>query len=306
MLLIPHCYALSESFGLPQLSHASLRWMTKHLDRFWAQKVFASLPLPQMNKCSEDVIDQLTADTVMEMLFKLDKVKNQLPPGQTSWAEPVKQLVARTQEKVLDYSIRRFKAIITLAGFEEKYLMGMGWKRDIVELLFNKMLSDVSLEHWPTFLQTTQEMLARESASEWNADACAVFKDSYSRCYNMVVANASLIVGTAAWNTMSKDLQVQIKKDAVVVDVRQRQREKPVLSSSQRPKSSSVKKTFNHHMRSHALSSSASSTSSGTTQTFGRGREEGNRSRVQGQRQTDVTHDRRGMRHVPAARTKSK
>eukprot|EP00057_Strongylocentrotus_purpuratus_P003919 XP_003727655.1 PREDICTED: uncharacterized protein LOC100893517 [Strongylocentrotus purpuratus] len=272
--LVPHCYALSESFGLPDLSQMCLRWMSKNMDRFWVQKTFSNLPPEMHEKCSKDVMEILNGKNAIEVLFQLDKIKLSLPLGQSSWAEPAKEITSKTWKQVLQFAANYFHNILDGPMFEDKYLKGMGWKKDVMEPLFRKVVAGLSLGNADLNFRAVWRLYKRERTDkekeegktpeeEWNPDAYTAFGGFYDKIYNYVVSNASYIVNTEIFKQLPEDLQKQIRKDAVYVDTgMSKTLKKPVLSSSQRPKSAQVRRTLSHPIRASSPASSTSSASS--------------------------------------------
>ncbi|XP_041482253.1 uncharacterized protein LOC121429311 isoform X2 [Lytechinus variegatus] len=305
--LIPHCYALCESYGLPDLSLTCLRWMSKNLDRFWIQKTFSALPTEMLEKCSKDVVDSLNFKSVIEVLFQLDKLRLGLPQGQSSWAEPVKDITSKTRKQVLQFAANKFYVILRDGStFENKYLKGMGWKKDVMEPLFRTVVSGLSLENADLNFQAVWRLYKRERTEEkeqgktpeeeWNQDAYVAVGGLYEKLYNYVVSNASYIIHTEGFKQLPDDLQKQIRKDAVYVDEGlSKTTKKPVLSSSQRPKSAQVRRTLSHPLRAPSPASSTSSASStGSAPSSSRSRGGGTRST-----RGAVTGSSRGARNPP-------
>nr|XP_054769723.1 BTB/POZ domain-containing protein 8-like [Lytechinus pictus] len=306
--LIPHCYAVSESYGLPDLSLSCLRWMSKNLDRFWVQKTFSALPTEMLEKCSKDVVESLNFKSVIEVLFQLDKLRLGLPQGQSSWAEPVKDITSKTRKQVLRFAANKFYVILGDGStFEDKYLKGMGWKKDVMEPLFRTVVAALSLENADLNFQAVWRLYKRERTEkekeqgkipeeEWNQDAYVAVGGLYEKLYNYAVSNASYIIHTEGFKQLPDDLQKQIRKDAVYVDEGlSKTTKKPVLSSSQRPKSAQVRRTLSHPLRASSPASSTSSASStGSAPSSSRSRGGGTRST-----RGVVTGSSRGARNAP-------
>lgn len=60
------CFPLCAVYGLDDLYHKCIKWITKHFTKVWPTKAFATLPTDLLDKCLQHHTVNLTVDNVVE------------------------------------------------------------------------------------------------------------------------------------------------------------------------------------------------------------------------------------------------
>lgn len=63
------CFPLSAVYGLDDLYHKCVKWITKHFSKVWPTKAFATLPTDLLDKCYQHHTVNLTIDNVVETVY---------------------------------------------------------------------------------------------------------------------------------------------------------------------------------------------------------------------------------------------
>ncbi|XP_022099107.1 uncharacterized protein LOC110983836 [Acanthaster planci] len=236
---IPECLLLISNIDLSNLTDDIFSWQVQFLDRTWSQKAFATLPQDLLVRCRDFAVRSLSRKSAVGLLLQIDKLVCNLP--HVSWTKVIRSAALHLQDACIKFIAMNFMGIVEEDSFLS-LLEGMNWKKDIVEPVFDCVISSLTrdLANF-TFLalHSLQITLTDDfDKGKWNQDAVAMVHKLYSQCYNYMVSNVNLVVRAGGWNRLPEDLRERIKKEGMFVESHWKApARRPVLSSSLKGKS---------------------------------------------------------------------
>ncbi|KAF9804922.1 hypothetical protein SFRURICE_007825 [Spodoptera frugiperda] len=87
------CFPLSAVYGLDDLYHKCVKWITKHFTKVWPTKAFATLPTDLLDKCFQHHTVNLTVDNVVDTVYGCGITTASLQ--NSKWAESVARMCRR-------------------------------------------------------------------------------------------------------------------------------------------------------------------------------------------------------------------
>jgi hypothetical protein len=125
------CLPLAAAYGLDEIYHKSLRWITKYFVRIWPSKAFANLPRELVDKCYlQHVVHMVSTshlicstleihyfclrqsvDNVLDTVMSCDRLLATLPS--VRWAEAVYALTSQLLDACVTYMADHFSSVLT-------------------------------------------------------------------------------------------------------------------------------------------------------------------------------------------------
>ncbi|CAG4984857.1 unnamed protein product [Parnassius apollo] len=87
------CFPLTSAYGLDDLYHKCLRWITKYFTKVWPTKAFATLPKVLLEKCYQEQITNFNPETFIDIVYGCGIIVASLQNSR--WAENVAYLCKR-------------------------------------------------------------------------------------------------------------------------------------------------------------------------------------------------------------------
>ncbi|XP_026727969.1 uncharacterized protein LOC113494042 isoform X2 [Trichoplusia ni] len=87
------CFPLSSVYGLDDLYHKCLKWITKNFSKVWPTKAFATLPTDLLDKCYQHHIVNLAIDNVIDTVYGCGITMSSLQNSR--WSESVARMCRR-------------------------------------------------------------------------------------------------------------------------------------------------------------------------------------------------------------------
>ena len=112
---VPEVLPLAAAHGLDELYRRCLQWLTQHYERCWPTKSFASLPRELREKCLQQHLVHMTADSVLETSLACDRFLAAVP--QQRWSESVVQLGLQLAEACQMYLRQHLVGVLTSPTF---------------------------------------------------------------------------------------------------------------------------------------------------------------------------------------------
>ncbi|CAB3225329.1 unnamed protein product [Arctia plantaginis] len=103
------CFPLSSVYGLDDLYHKCLKWITKHFSKVWPTKAFATLPTDLLDKCYQNHIVNLTVDNLVETVYGCGITASSL--HNSRWAESVARMCRRLINAAAHFAAPRLVAV---------------------------------------------------------------------------------------------------------------------------------------------------------------------------------------------------
>ncbi|XP_072014691.1 BTB/POZ domain-containing protein 8-like [Amphiura filiformis] len=235
---VPEAIILSYSYRMTELYESAVRWVLKYLDRAWSQRNFAGMPAEVIHQCSEFAVTELSHETAVTMTIQVDKLVQSLP--RVKWSVPVHKEAQWLLDACIQYIAIHFLLIVQHQNFE-MLLVGLGWNKDLLESLFDRIVHSLSEDTAIPAYLAVNRLRQKASLDDWNQDALELVNRLVEMCHNYMVKNVNYLANTRM-ESYSEELQKKIKDDAVFVDEDMKAlARRPVLSSSQKPRSSSAR-----------------------------------------------------------------
>ncbi|XP_075990507.1 uncharacterized protein LOC142986120 isoform X2 [Anticarsia gemmatalis] len=103
------CFPLSSVYGLDDLYHKCLKWITRHFSKVWPTKAFATLPTDLLDKCYQNHIVNLTIDNLVETVYGCGITASSLQNSR--WAESVARMCRRLVNAAAHFAAPRLVAV---------------------------------------------------------------------------------------------------------------------------------------------------------------------------------------------------
>ncbi|CAH0578135.1 unnamed protein product [Chrysodeixis includens] len=87
------CFPLSSVYGLDDLYHKCLKWITKNFSKVWPTKAFATLPTDLLDKCYQHHIVNLAIENVIDTVYGCGITMSSLQSSR--WSESVAKMCRR-------------------------------------------------------------------------------------------------------------------------------------------------------------------------------------------------------------------
>ncbi|KAH9627988.1 hypothetical protein HF086_017963 [Spodoptera exigua] len=87
------CFPLSAVYGLDDLYHKCIKWITKYFTKVWPTKAFATLPTDLLDKCFQHHTVNLTVDNVVDTVYGCGITTASLQ--NSKWSEAVARMCRR-------------------------------------------------------------------------------------------------------------------------------------------------------------------------------------------------------------------
>lgn len=104
------CFPLSSVYGLDDLYHKCLKWITKHFSKVWPTKAFATLPSDLLDKCYQHHIINLSVDNLVETVYGCGITASSL--HNSRWAESVARMCRRLVNAAAHFAASRLVAVL--------------------------------------------------------------------------------------------------------------------------------------------------------------------------------------------------
>ncbi|XP_065332175.1 uncharacterized protein LOC135934391 isoform X2 [Cloeon dipterum] len=105
------CLPLAAAYGLDEIYHKSLKWITKYFVRIWPSKAFANLPRELVDKCYLQHVVHMSVDNVLDTVMSCDRLLATLPS--VRWAEAVYALTSQLLDACVTYMADHFSSVLT-------------------------------------------------------------------------------------------------------------------------------------------------------------------------------------------------
>ncbi|CAB3380964.1 Hypothetical predicted protein [Cloeon dipterum] len=109
------CLPLAAAYGLDEIYHKSLKWITKYFVRIWPSKAFANLPRELVDKCYLQHVVHMSVDNVLDTVMSCDRLLATLPS--VRWAEAVYALTSQLLDACVTYMADHFSSVLTSDRF---------------------------------------------------------------------------------------------------------------------------------------------------------------------------------------------
>ncbi|KAJ8737163.1 hypothetical protein PYW07_000434 [Mythimna separata] len=103
------CFPLSSVYGLDDLHHKCLKWITKHFSKVWPTKAFATLPTDLLDKCYQHHIVNLTIENVAETVYGCGIAAASLQNSR--WSEGVARMCRRLINVAAHFAARKLTLV---------------------------------------------------------------------------------------------------------------------------------------------------------------------------------------------------
>ncbi|XP_047040459.1 uncharacterized protein LOC124644868 isoform X1 [Helicoverpa zea] len=103
------CFPLCAVYGLDDLYHKCIKWITKHFTKVWPTKAFATLPTDLLDKCLQHHTVNLTVDNVVETVYGCGITAASLQNSR--WAESVARLCRRLISSAAHFASNKLTAV---------------------------------------------------------------------------------------------------------------------------------------------------------------------------------------------------
>ncbi|KAM3968508.1 LOW QUALITY PROTEIN: uncharacterized protein ACR2FA_010935 [Aphomia sociella] len=105
------CLLLSALYGLDDLCHKCLRWITKHFSKVWPTKAFAALPADLSERCYQQHIINMTVDNVVDTIYGCGIIIISLQTNSRG-ADVVERLCRRLMNASADFIAPRVDSVV--------------------------------------------------------------------------------------------------------------------------------------------------------------------------------------------------
>uniref|UniRef100_A0A2A4JFV1 BTB domain-containing protein n=1 Tax=Heliothis virescens TaxID=7102 RepID=A0A2A4JFV1_HELVI len=103
------CFPLCAVYGLDDLYHKCIKWITKYFTKVWPTKAFATLPTDLLDKCLQHHIVNLSLDNVVETVYGCGITAASLQNSR--WAESVARLCRRLISAAAHFACNKLTAV---------------------------------------------------------------------------------------------------------------------------------------------------------------------------------------------------
>uniref|UniRef100_A0A8D2MM66 BTB/POZ domain-containing protein 8 n=1 Tax=Zonotrichia albicollis TaxID=44394 RepID=A0A8D2MM66_ZONAL len=231
------CMAIAHSLGVENLYAACMKWVGKHFARCFSEKSFANLPTELQNNCLVMLINSLNHKNAALRLMESDRLINSLP--RVKWTERAVALAARLHEECVTFIVANFLHIVQSEGFSVLLqAQAMSSKPDLLELIFNAIEKSINNEN-SCFLLVAVDILLESANVEEMGFTCKI-QALRDKLWVFLVQSFYAVRHTEGWKLMRPDHQQKIQAAAFDKGDDRRLGKKPVFTSSQLNKSTSV------------------------------------------------------------------
>uniref|UniRef100_A0A8C9UGP0 BTB/POZ domain-containing protein 8 n=1 Tax=Serinus canaria TaxID=9135 RepID=A0A8C9UGP0_SERCA len=231
------CMAIAHSLGVENLYAACIKWVGKHFARCFSEKSFANLPTELQNNCLVMLINSLNHKNAASRLMESDRLINSLPP--VKWTETAVALAARLHEECVTFIVANFLHIVQSEGFSVLLqAQAMSSKPDLLELIFNAIEKSINNEN-SCFLLVAVDMLLDSANVKEMGFTCKI-QALRDKLWVFLVQSFYAVRHTEGWKLMRPDHQQKIQAAAFDKGDDRRLGKKPVFTSSQLNKTTSV------------------------------------------------------------------
>ncbi|XP_059488035.1 uncharacterized protein LOC132203891 isoform X2 [Neocloeon triangulifer] len=105
------CLPLAAAYGLDEIYHKSLKWITKYFVRIWPSKAFANLPRELVDKCYLQHVVHMSVDNVLDTVMSCDRLLATLPS--VRWAEAVYALTSQLLDACVTFMAEHFSSVLS-------------------------------------------------------------------------------------------------------------------------------------------------------------------------------------------------
>ncbi|XP_071292403.1 BTB/POZ domain-containing protein 8 [Agelaius tricolor] len=231
------CMAIAHSLGVENLYAACMKWVGKHFARCFSEKSFANLPTDLQNNCLVTLINSLNHKNAALRLMESDRLINSLP--RVKWTETAVALAARLHEECVTFIVANFLHVVQSEGFSVLLqAQAMSSKPDLLELIFNAIEKSINNEN-SCFLLVAVDILLDSANVEEMGFTCKI-QALRDKLWVFLVQSFYAVRHTEGWKLMRPDHQQKIQAAAFDKGDDRRLGKKPVFTSSQLNKSTSV------------------------------------------------------------------
>ncbi|XP_059062355.1 uncharacterized protein LOC131855128 [Achroia grisella] len=105
------CFPLSSLYGLDDLCHKCLRWITKHFSRVWPTRAFAALPADLSETCYQQHIINMSEENVVETIYGCGIIISSLKSNSRG-ADIVERLCRRLMNASAEFIAPRLDIVV--------------------------------------------------------------------------------------------------------------------------------------------------------------------------------------------------
>ncbi|XP_031767266.2 uncharacterized protein LOC113519544 isoform X2 [Galleria mellonella] len=104
------CFPLAALYGLDDLCHKCLRWITKHFSKVWPTRAFAALPADLSERCYQQLIANMNVENVVETVYGCGIITISLQSGRG--ADIVERLCRRLLNASTEFIAPRVDIVV--------------------------------------------------------------------------------------------------------------------------------------------------------------------------------------------------
>lgn len=202
---------LAFTYSLDDLYRKCLKWITRYFVRVWCTRAFASLSRELQQKCYQQHIVHMSAETVLETMLCVDKLLATLP--NVRWAEVIADLTQRLKDDSEIYLMEHFASVLGSASFLS---LGKELNWNISKLEGSLLLAAESLspeQACRSYARINKlQAILQDALETWSVNFTDLVKNIYARVESSVVRQAVRVSHTTSWGKLDISLRSRVQE----------------------------------------------------------------------------------------------